>query len=127
MTQFHSQESSVKPIQRRTGTLSFHCLLLPPSLFILCVQTLQTLKLDLQPRKQSRDILAFRYITMSKHHPDLVMCRKQPGIAIGRLCEKCTFRFLTYDHNYSIFATVNLYVFYCVLIWIFLRYCTANR
>ncbi|KAG7094029.1 PHD finger-like domain-containing protein 5A [Marasmius oreades] len=27
--------------------------------------------------------------TMSKHHPDLIMCRRQPGIAIGRLCEKC--------------------------------------
>jgi PHD finger-like domain-containing protein 5A len=27
--------------------------------------------------------------TMAKHHPDLVMCRKQPGVAIGRLCEKC--------------------------------------
>ena len=26
---------------------------------------------------------------MSRHHPDLIMCRKQPGIAIGRLCEKC--------------------------------------
>ena len=26
---------------------------------------------------------------MAKHHPDLVMSRKQPGIAIGRLCEKC--------------------------------------
>ncbi|KAH9988392.1 PHF5-like protein-domain-containing protein [Russula vinacea] len=26
---------------------------------------------------------------MSKHHPDLIMCRRQPGIAIGRLCEKC--------------------------------------
>ncbi|RHY33931.1 hypothetical protein DYB34_013980, partial [Aphanomyces astaci] len=25
---------------------------------------------------------------MAKHHPDLIMCRKQPGIAIGRLCEK---------------------------------------
>jgi PHD finger-like domain-containing protein 5A len=25
---------------------------------------------------------------MAKHHPDLVMCRKQPGIGIGRLCEK---------------------------------------
>ncbi|KAM0021489.1 hypothetical protein Hdeb2414_s0024g00651591 [Helianthus debilis subsp. tardiflorus] len=23
---------------------------------------------------------------MAKHHPDLIMCRKQPGIAIGRLC-----------------------------------------
>ena len=28
---------------------------------------------------------------MAKHHPDLVMCRKQPGVAIGRLCEKCKF------------------------------------
>ncbi|KAF9519502.1 hypothetical protein BS47DRAFT_1152566 [Hydnum rufescens UP504] len=27
--------------------------------------------------------------TMSKHHPDLIMCRRQAGIAIGRLCEKC--------------------------------------
>ena len=32
---------------------------------------------------------------MAKHHPDLVMCRKQPGtifylgISIGALCEKC--------------------------------------
>ena len=26
---------------------------------------------------------------MAKHHPDLIMCRKQPGIAIGRLCLKC--------------------------------------
>ncbi|UZJ51162.1 hypothetical protein CBS101457_000482 [Exobasidium rhododendri] len=25
---------------------------------------------------------------MSKHHPDLILCRKIPGIAIGRLCEK---------------------------------------
>ncbi|CAI9269008.1 unnamed protein product [Lactuca saligna] len=28
-------------------------------------------------------------VVMAKHHPDLIMCRKQPGIAIGRLCEKC--------------------------------------
>ncbi|PSS14196.1 PHD finger-like domain-containing protein 5B [Actinidia chinensis var. chinensis] len=26
---------------------------------------------------------------MAKHHHDLIMCRKQPSIAIGRLCEKC--------------------------------------
>ncbi|KAK1572354.1 hypothetical protein Q3G72_031398 [Acer saccharum] len=26
---------------------------------------------------------------MVKHHPGLIMCRKQPGISIGRLCEKC--------------------------------------
>eukprot|EP01016_Furgasonia_blochmanni_P019950 TRINITY_DN2221_c0_g1_i2.p1 TRINITY_DN2221_c0_g1~~TRINITY_DN2221_c0_g1_i2.p1 ORF type:complete len:156 (+),score=40.46 TRINITY_DN2221_c0_g1_i2:59-526(+) len=28
-------------------------------------------------------------VGMAKHHPDLIMCRKQPGVAIGRLCEKC--------------------------------------
>ncbi|TVU41785.1 hypothetical protein EJB05_15333, partial [Eragrostis curvula] len=34
--------------------------------------------------------LASLHLTaMAKHHPDLIMCRKQPGIAIGRLCEKC--------------------------------------
>ena len=26
---------------------------------------------------------------MSRHHPDLVMCRKTAGISIGRLCDKC--------------------------------------
>lgn len=25
---------------------------------------------------------------MAKHHPDLIMCQKQPGVAIGRLCFK---------------------------------------
>ena len=29
------------------------------------------------------------FSNMSRHHPDLVMCRKQPGISIGRLCDKC--------------------------------------
>ncbi|CAE6359645.1 unnamed protein product [Rhizoctonia solani] len=28
-------------------------------------------------------------LAMSKHHPDLIMCRRQTGTAIGRLCEKC--------------------------------------
>ena len=27
--------------------------------------------------------------SMAKHHPDLVMCRKQSGVAVGRLCVKC--------------------------------------
>ena len=26
---------------------------------------------------------------MAKHHPNLVMCRKQPGVAVGQLCDKC--------------------------------------
>ena len=28
------------------------------------------------------------FLDMAKHHPDLIFCRKQPGVAIGRLCEK---------------------------------------
>jgi len=28
-------------------------------------------------------------VNMSRHHPDLVMCRKQSGISIGRVCDKC--------------------------------------
>ncbi|KAF8936914.1 PHD finger-like domain-containing protein 5A [Lobosporangium transversale] len=34
---------------------------------------------------------------MSKHHPDLIMCRKQTGIAIGRVCEKCDGRCVICD------------------------------
>lgn len=26
---------------------------------------------------------------MSRHHPDLIMCRKQPGIVVGKLCQRC--------------------------------------
>ena len=26
---------------------------------------------------------------MFSHSPDLIFCRKQPGIAVGRLCHKC--------------------------------------
>ncbi|KAI9168143.1 Pre-mRNA-splicing factor ini1 [Blastocladiella emersonii ATCC 22665] len=34
---------------------------------------------------------------MSKHQTDLIMCRKQPGIAIGRVCEKCDGRCVVCD------------------------------
>ena len=33
----------------------------------------------------------------SKHHPELIMCRKQPGIAVGRVCEKCDGRCVICD------------------------------
>jgi hypothetical protein len=26
---------------------------------------------------------------MAKHNPDLIFCRKQPGISVGKLCDKC--------------------------------------
>ena len=28
-------------------------------------------------------------MTAARHHADLILCRKQPGIAFGRLCERC--------------------------------------
>lgn len=34
---------------------------------------------------------------MAKHHQDLIMCRKQPGIAIGRVCERCDGRCVICD------------------------------
>jgi hypothetical protein len=47
---------------------------------------------------------------MAKHHQDLIMCRKQPGIAIGRLCERCTcsFEYVCVLHgiNISLYAQV---------------------
>lgn len=30
----------------------------------------------------------FYFNYLLRHHPDLILCRKLPGIAIGRLCEK---------------------------------------
>ncbi|KAJ4915253.1 putative PHD finger-like domain-containing protein 5B-like isoform X1 [Raphanus sativus] len=43
------------------------------------------------PSKSGENLKRRRLVSaaMAKHHPDLIMCRKQPGIAIGRLCEKC--------------------------------------
>ncbi|KAN0024545.1 hypothetical protein ACTFIV_008953 [Dictyostelium citrinum] len=36
---------------------------------------------------------------MSKHHPDLIMCKKQIGIAIGHVCEKCDGKCVICDSN----------------------------
>ena len=33
----------------------------------------------------------------AKHHADLIMCRKQPGIAFGMLCDKCDGRCVICD------------------------------
>jgi PHD finger-like domain-containing protein 5A len=34
---------------------------------------------------------------MAKHHPDLIIVSNQPGIAIGRLCEKCDGKYVICD------------------------------
>ncbi|CEF64443.1 PHF5-like family and Gamma-tubulin complex component protein family-containing protein [Strongyloides ratti] len=36
---------------------------------------------------------------MAKHHPDLIFCRKIPGINIGRLCDKCDGRCVICDSH----------------------------
>jgi hypothetical protein len=56
-------------------------------LFVLSVGLKHSLLADpcFPPSSSSVCVLC----AQSKHHPDLIMCRKMPGIAIGRLCEKC--------------------------------------
>lgn len=49
---------------------------------------------------------------MAKHHPDLVFCRKQPGIALGRLCEKCDGVFIHLFNTYKFCAKHFLYKYY---------------
>eukprot|EP00949_MAST-11_sp_MAST-11-sp1_P001147 g1147.t1 len=34
---------------------------------------------------------------MAKHHPDLIMCRKQPGNSVGLLCQRCEGRCVVCD------------------------------
>ena len=36
---------------------------------------------------------------MSKHHSDLILCRKQTGISIGRVCETCEGRCVICDSH----------------------------
>jgi PHD finger-like domain-containing protein 5A len=31
---------------------------------------------------------------MAKHHPDLIFCRKQSGVPISRLCDRCDGRYV---------------------------------
>ena len=50
----------------------------------------KTLKLVyIKPIHFFRNIYLIGQIIMARHHPDLIFCRKQAGVAIGRLCEKC--------------------------------------
>lgn len=45
---------------------------------------------------------------MSRHHPDLIMCRKQAGNAIGKLCSKCEGRCVICDSLVNQFTPVNI-------------------
>ena len=60
---------------------------------------------------------------MAKHHPDLIFCRKQPGVAIGRLCDKC-------KSIFSVFRCLN-HLFpgdgRCVICDSYVRPCTLVR
>lgn len=44
---------------------------------------------DSRPKHKNRIPFFHTTAKMSRHHPDLVMCRKTSGISIGRLCDKC--------------------------------------
>ena len=44
-------------------------------------------------------LLKHAFMTAARHHADLILCRKQPGIAVGRLCEKCDGKCPVCDSN----------------------------
>jgi PHD finger-like domain-containing protein 5A len=45
---------------------------------------------------------------MAKHHPDLIMCRKQSGISIGKVCEQCDGRCVICDSYVRSCALVRI-------------------
>lgn len=45
---------------------------------------------------------------MAKHNPDLIMCRKQTGISIGRLCERCDGRCVICDSHFRPYTVVRI-------------------
>mmetsp|Transcript_17294 Transcript_17294/g.30480 ORF Transcript_17294/g.30480 Transcript_17294/m.30480 type:complete len:111 (-) Transcript_17294:336-668(-) len=45
---------------------------------------------------------------MAKHHTDLILCRKQPGIALGKVCEKCEGRCVICDSFVRLEAVVKV-------------------
>jgi PHD finger-like domain-containing protein 5A len=44
----------------------------------------------------------------ARHHPDLVMCRKLPGIVVGKLCERCDGRCVLCDSYVRPTAAVRI-------------------
>ena len=73
---------------------------------------------------------------MAKHHPDLIFCRKQAGVAIGRLCEKCDGRFVIFlnPNKYSestlpniSFRIILIFFTRCVICDSYVRPCTLVR
>ncbi|KAL9648863.1 hypothetical protein ABK040_003793 [Willaertia magna] len=45
---------------------------------------------------------------MARHHPDLIMCRKQPGITIGKLCKNCDGKCVICDSHIKLHTKVNI-------------------
>ena len=45
---------------------------------------------------------------MSKHHPDLILCRKQAGTAIGKVCETCEGRCVICDSHVRLCSLVRI-------------------
>ena len=42
----------------------------------------------------NKEVLVWK---MARHHTDLILCRKQPGVALGKVCEKCEGRCVICD------------------------------
>lgn len=45
---------------------------------------------------------------MSKHHPDLILCRKLPGTNIGKVCETCEGRCVICDSHVRLCNLVKI-------------------
>ena len=43
-----------------------------------------------------------------KHHPDLILCRKQAGIHIGKVCETCEGRCVICDSHVRLSSLVRI-------------------
>ncbi|KAA6352877.1 MAG: putative PHD finger-like domain-containing protein 5A [Streblomastix strix] len=46
---------------------------------------------------------------MAKHHADLIFCRKQPGVAVGKLCENYDGRCIICDSYTKPTTLVHIY------------------
>lgn len=45
---------------------------------------------------------------MSRNHTDIANCRKLPGVAIGKLCDKCDGRCITCDSYFRPYVQVHI-------------------
>lgn len=87
---FRPSSTSPRHVTRSTTQRPARSLLDSIKSFAHCSLTLLSFIVVIKSRPQVTAVSLLSLVaTMSRHHPDLVMCRKQTGISIGRLCDKC--------------------------------------